>query len=48
MINAMINTDITVKRTFNIPILGMSPIASLTDKAAPKLSYLANLHIAMN
>ena len=37
-----------VKRTFIIPIFDTSLIASPIAKASAKLSYLANLHTAIN
>ena len=44
----IMSTIRTVARTFNIPTLDISPIASPIAKASPKLSYFAYLHIAIN
>ena len=46
--NAIIKAKTTVKIILIKPILKISPMASLIAKASLKLSFLANLHLAIN
>ena len=47
-INAMMKTIMMNARSFTIPTLEMSPLASPMDRAYPKSSVLANLHWPIN